>query len=39
MRTAALCRKRNVSGATFYQWEAKFGGMDVTDAKKLRHLE
>ena len=39
MKTAELCRKHNVSAATFYQWKAKFGGLDVSDAKKLRHLE
>ncbi len=39
MKTAELCRKHNISGATFYQWKAKLGGMEVTDAKKLRHLE
>jgi len=39
MKTAELCRKHNVSAATFYQWKAKFGGLDVNDAKKLRHLE
>ena len=39
MKTAELCRKHNVSAATFYQWKAKFGGLEVNDAKKLRHLE
>jgi len=34
-----LCRKHGVSDATFYKWRAKFGGMDVSDAKKLRVLE
>ena len=34
-----LCRKHGVSDATFYKWRAKFGGMDVSDAKKLRALE
>ena len=39
MKTAELCRKHNVTAATFYQWKAKFSGMEVNDAKKLRHLE
>jgi putative transposase len=39
MKTAELCRKHNISAGTFYQWKAKFGGLDVNDSKKLRHLE
>ena len=39
MKTADLCRKHGISPATFYNWKAKFGGMDVSDAKRLRHLE
>jgi putative transposase len=39
MKTAELCRKHNIGAGTFYQWKAKFGGLDVNDAKKLRHLE
>jgi putative transposase len=34
-----LCRKHGFSNASFYKWRAKFGGMDVPDAKKLRELE
>ena len=34
-----LCRKGGFSDATFYTWLAKFGGMDVPDAKRLRELE
>ncbi len=34
-----LCRKHGVSDATFYKWRAKFGGMEVSDAKKLKVLE
>ena len=37
--TADVCRKHGVSGATFYKWKAKFGGMDVSDAKRLKALE
>ena len=38
-RTADVCRKHGVSGATFCKWKAKFGGMDVSDARRLRTLE
>ena len=34
-----LCRKGGFSDATFYKWRARFGGMDVVDAKRLRELE
>lgn len=37
--TAEVCRKHGVSSATFYKWKAKFGGMDVSDARRLRVLE
>jgi len=36
---ADLCRKHGMSSASFYQWKAKFGGLEVSDAKKLRALE
>ena len=36
---AQLCRDHNVSQATFYKWKAKFGGMNVSEAKRLRQLE
>ena len=38
MKTADLCRKHGISSATFYQWKAKYGGLDVSDAKRLRAL-
>jgi putative transposase len=34
-----LCRRYGISGATFYKWKAKFGGMEASDAKRLRALE
>lgn len=34
-----LRRKHGISDATFYKWRAKFGGMDVSDARKLKSLE
>lgn len=37
--TADLCRKDGVSSATFYKWKAKYGGLDVSDAKRLKALE
>ena len=37
--TAEVCRKYGVSGATFYKWKAKFGGMEISEAKRLKVLE
>jgi putative transposase len=37
--TAEVCRKHGISRATFYGWKAKFGGLEVSDAKRLRQLE
>jgi putative transposase len=34
-----LCLKRGISDATFYTWRAKYGGMSVSDARKLKALE
>jgi putative transposase len=38
-KTVDVCRKHGVSGATFYKWKAKYGGLDVSDAKRLKALE
>ena len=38
-KTTELCRAHGISEATFYNWKAKFGGMDVSDAKRLKQLE
>jgi putative transposase len=38
-KTADLARKHGVSEATLYNWKAKFGGMDVSDARRLKALE
>lgn len=38
-KVADLCRKHGISDATFYNWKAKYGGMDVSDAKRLKALE
>lgn len=39
VKTGDLARKHGISEATLYNWKAKFGGMDVSDAKRLRVLE
>lgn len=39
MPTAEVCRKHGVSSASFYKYKAKYGGMDVSDARKLKGLE
>ena len=39
VKTADICRKHGISDATFYKWKAKYGGLDVSDAKRLRSLE
>ena len=38
-KAADLCRKHGISEATFYNWKAKFGGMEVSEAKRLKALE
>ena len=37
--TEELCRRHGISQQTFYRWKAKYGGMDVGDAQKLKALE
>ena len=37
--TAEVCRKHGISSATFYKWKAKYGGLDVSDARRLKALE
>jgi putative transposase len=39
MKTADVCRKHGISEATFYKYKAKFGGMEVSEAKRLKALE
>jgi len=34
-----VCRKHGISGTTFFKWKAKFGGLDVSDARKLKMVE
>ncbi len=38
-KTQDICRKLGASEQTFYKWKSKFGGMDVSEAKRLRALE
>ena len=37
--TADVCRKHGISTATFYKWKAKYGGLDVSEARRLKALE
>ena len=38
-KTADVCRRHGISSATFYAWKAKYGGMDVSEARRLKALE
>ena len=37
--TAEVCRKHGISSATFYKWKARYGGLEVSDARRLRALD
>ena len=37
--TADVCRRHGISSATFYKWKARFGGLEVSDARRLKALE
>ena len=39
VKTADICREYNISANTFYVWKSKFGGMNVSEAQRLRQLE
>ena len=39
MPVADVCRKHGVSDASFYTWRRKYGGMNVSEVKRLKHLE
>ena len=39
MATTEVCRRHGISAATFYKWKSKFGGLDVSEARRLRSLE
>ncbi len=36
VKTADVCRKHGISSATFFKWKSKYGGMDVSDARRLK---
>jgi putative transposase len=38
-KTTEVCRRHWISSATFYKWKAKYGGLEVSDAKRLKALE
>ena len=37
--TKDLCRRHGITATTFYRWKAKFGGMEISEARRLRQLE
>lgn len=39
MTTSEVCRRHGISSATFYKWKSKFGGLEVSEARRLRSLE
>ena len=39
VKTADVCRKHGISDATFYKWKAKYGGLEVSEARRLKALE
>lgn len=38
-KTSELCRRHGISAQTFYRWRAKYGGLEVSDARRLKQLE
>lgn len=38
-KVSDICREHGISDATFYNWKAKYGGMDVNELKRVKHLE
>ncbi len=39
MKTAEICRQHGISNATYYKWKGKYGGLEVSEARRLRQLE
>jgi putative transposase len=38
-KTAEVCRRHGISSATFYAWKAKYGGLNVSEARRIKALE
>jgi putative transposase len=38
-QTAQICREQGISSATFYKWKSKFGGLELSEARRLKTLE
>ena len=39
MKTAEICRQHGISAATYYKWKGKYGGLEISEARRLRQLE
>jgi putative transposase len=39
IKTAEICRQHGISSATYYKWKAKYGGLEVSEARRLKQLE
>ena len=39
VKTAEICRQQGISSATYYKWKAKYGGLEVSEARRLKQLE
>jgi len=39
LQVTEICRKYGISGATYYKWKSKYGGLEVSDVRRLRELE
>ncbi len=39
IKTAEICRQHGISNATFYKWKGKYGGLEISEARRLRQLE
>ena len=39
IKTAEICRQHGISSATFYKWKGKYGGLELSEARRLRQLE